>query len=167
MCGRVGKGGRVGSVTGKHGCTLVLWYGLTTLCCTLGVERKVSVTPKCSETSLSVTLTERPVTLRCREDCLRLVVLLQNRLPRGLLFMYPSVARWESLKMLPALLVGILMIVRLNVTVHLKRTLAVCSGTTSHLHNKKLKEKKDVSMVSKKRNMLCEVGESSGVSLVM
>jgi len=38
----------------------------------------------------------------------------------------------------------------------LKRTLAVCSGTTSHLHDKKLK-----------RNVLCEVGESSGASLVM
>jgi len=35
MCGGVGEGRGVGSVTGKHG---------------LGVERKMSVTPKCSET---------------------------------------------------------------------------------------------------------------------
>jgi len=70
--------------------------------------------------------------------------------------MYPSVVRWESPKMPPALLVGILVTVGLNVTVALKRTLAVCSGTTSHLHDKKLKEKR-----------ACEVGESSGASLVM
>jgi len=82
----------------------------------------------------------------------------------GLLFTYPSVVRWESLKMPPALLVGILMTVRLNVTVHSNEPLL----SLVELPRQETKEKeKGVSMVSGKGNMLCEVGESSGASLVM